>query len=1075
MNHNIRIYYKVLLIVLLTLSTSISLFSQKYFFSNYGIKEGLAHSQIKDVQQDSNGYIWVGTKIGLSKFDGDGFVNYGVEDGLAQNGVNTICVDNKGVIWLGHFFGGLTIYRDKSFYTVTIDSIKTDITSIVQDDKNQIWIATHGDGVYLIENPYADSVVISEHYTSKDNLGNIIFSMAYTKSLGMLFVTKYGVKFYNEKVGSWQLVNEQFFAWPRYFNVITVLEDSKKGIWIGTFNGGLYYYEDINTKPIIYDKRDGLANNWVGEIVEDVDGSVWVGTWGGGISNIKDGKILSLNKSNGLSENKVKSIFVDVEGNVIIGTHTKGLSIFKSFAFLSYGKFQDNKFIEVKAVLEDNSGNGVWLGTDDGLFHSFANANGEREIKVYHADNLGLQSNDIRLLRYDKKGNIWIGTFGGGVSMLNPNTDKLTYVFRLNTILYQSSNFENVTAMDIDSDGHIWVGSPGGVIYYEPENDQVDILTQGNNLQSNDISTIYCDDNNVVWVGHFGKGVTRIKGSKIERYGSADYTPATFVGTDSDLWIGTEGNGLFHYINGEKIKSITTNEGLISNMVVALAKEANGNIICGTNNGLSRINVSTNTISSYDEKKGFVGVEVMKEAFFMGKKNNLWVGTALGLTQVKTKLLKTYTKPPITFITKLRVNLEEQENKNNLSFAYNKNAILIDYKALCISDASSIEYKVRLIGAEKEWQPVTTQTYANFPALPYGDYRFEVIAKNNSGVWNDKPVSISFTINPPFWMTLWFISLVIIVIVVSIVMFVKVREKQLKREKAELENKVQERTIEIRQKNSLLAKKNKDITDSINYARRIQRAIMPTAAKMKELLKSSFIFYRPKDIVSGDFHWNTFYKDRLIVAAADCTGHGVPGAFMSMISISSLNKVVKEKQITDPARILDNMRHDIVNDLKQSGEQAKDGLDIALLSIDVEKNIVHYAGAYNSLYILRKNKINEASLDFDFPYTVFGDNLLEIKADRMPIGVSERMNKNFTTKSVQMEQGDRLYITTDGYIDQFGGEKGKKFMSKRFKNLLLEMQNISIDKCEQKLDTQFLAWRGELEQIDDVLIIGISF
>ena len=447
----------------------------------------------------------------------------------------------------------------------------------------------------------------------------------------------------------------------------------------------------------------------------------------------------------------------------------------------------------------------------------------------------------------------------------------------------------------------------------------------------------------------------------------------------------------------------------------------------------------------------------------------------IGTYSIKTDLLKTLSTPPITFITKIRVNLEEIPLSSQLSLPHNDNAILIDYKAICISDASSVEYKIRLIGAEEDWQPPTTQTFVNFPALPNGEYRFEVIAKNNSGLWNTKPQSISFTINPPFWQTLWFLSLVLIFTIVSVVLFVKVREKSLLREKAELENKVQERTVEISQKNSLLAQKNKDITDSINYARRIQSAIMPTQAKMKELLKSSFIYYRPKDIVSGDFHWNTFHNDRLIIAAADCTGHGVPGAFMSMISISSLNKVVKEKQIVDPARILDNMRRDIVHDLKQSGEQAKDGLDIALLSIDVQKGIVHFSGAYNSMYVLRKNKIDEASLNYDFPYSVFRDYLLEVKADRMPIGVSERMDRNFTTKAVQMEKGDRIYISTDGYIDQFGGEKGKKFMSKRFKSLLFELPNNQPDKTIEFLDTQFVNWRGPHEQIDDVLVIGINF
>ena len=1068
-----RVFYSVAISLLLFISISAS--SQKYFFNNYGVKDGLAHSQVKDIAQDSNGYVWLGTKIGLSKFDGEIFTNFSKEDGLAENGVSAICVDESGYIWFGHFFGGLSVYRNGHFCEVTLDSIKNDITEIVVDDKQQIWIATNGDGVYLISDPYAEKITVSAHYTSKDNLGNIIFSMANTESLGMMFVTRYGTKFYNEKTSEWELVNEQFYAWPRYFTIVKVFEDSKKGVWIGTFNGGLYYYKDIDTKPIIYDKRDGLANNWVSEIVEDIDGSIWVGTWGGGLSNVKNEKILSLNETNGLSENKVKSIFVDIEGNVLIGTYSSGLSVFKSFAFIHYSKFIDNNPIQVNAIYEDDKTTDIWLGTNDGVFQLTKNNEGDYKIVEYRSDDIGLQSNDIRFLRSDGK-NLWIGTYGGGVSVMSLETKKMVYVYRLNTLLRQSSNFENVSAIDIDSEGHVWVGSPGGLIYYEPETDQANILTQGDNLQSNDISTIYCDNENTVWIGHLGKGITKIVGSEITRYDIKDeYTPSVIYGNEKELLVGTEGEGLYIYSNTEETQHFTKSEGLISDMVIALQKDDEGNIFCGTNNGLSRIDANTFEINSYGEKKGFENVEIMHEALHMGNNNNLWAGTTIGLTKIKTKLLNLNDKPPFTFVTKLRINLEERENYNNLSLKYNENAILIDYKAICISDASSVVYKVRLLGAETEWQPETKQTYANFPALPAGDYIFEVKAKNNSGIWNSQPQTIKFTINPPFWLTLWFISIVVIVLVVGVVLFVKIREKSLLKEKAELENKVQERTVEIRDKNSLLAQKNKDIMDSINYARRIQRAIMPTQNKMDELLKASFIYYKPKDIVSGDFHWNTFHNDRLIVAAADCTGHGVPGAFMSMISISSLNKVVKEKQIIDPARILDNMRHDIVSDLKQSGEQAKDGLDIALLSIEVDKGIVHYSGAYNSMYIIRKEKIIEANLDYDFSYSVFDDYLLEVKADRMPIGISERMNKNFTTKTVQMQHGDRLYVSTDGYIDQFGGVKGKKFMSKRFKKLLMELPVNNVDASLQSLDDQFVAWRGEHEQIDDVLVIGICF
>jgi len=1051
-------------------------FAQNYYFDNYGVKEGLGHSKVRCSIQSSDGYIWVGTASGLSRFDGKVFKNYNIEDGISPFTVNALCEDSAGAIWIGHYSGGLSLYKDKVFSKIILDSVSGDITSIVEDS-NRIWISTTESGVYVVENPYSSNEKVIKRIGVKEGLGNSILSISNTKSLGLLFVTRYGVKYFAETTGKYDFVNDKFFNWPQYFHVINVVEDESNGIWVGTFNGGLYYYPDINTKPTIYDKRDGLANNWVSKIYCAKDGAVWVGTFGGGLSYFKEGKIVNFDESNGLPDLKINSISEDVEGNIIIGTYSKGLALFKGFAFINFMKFVADEVLQVYAISQGVE-NDYWFGTNRGLFHTILNEDNSYKTTAYYKDDLNFLSDDIRFIRRDVDGNQWIGTIGGGVTYFNMETKKFEYPYRLNmTILGAANNIGNVTALEFDKENHLWVGTLGGLVYYEPENDQVALLTQGNNLQNNDISTIYCDKNNTVWIGHRGKGLTKIIGDDISAYDiGVDITPLAIYGDETNLWVGTEGMGLYRISDSKIVQHLSIEKGLLSNLITALIYDEVGNLFVGTNMGLNIIDAEYKEIQSFQEKEGFVGIEVKPGALFLDKNKNIWSGTAIGLTKIFPKKLKENKLPPITKITRLRINQEDREIMSDLILSYKEKSLLIDYKAICITDASKVEYKVRLLGAETDWQPITKQTYSNFPSLLPGEYTFEVIAKNNSGIWNKNPQRLSFTINPPFYQTVWFYTIVLIILVVSVVVFVKVREKQLLHEKAVLEKKVKERTVEVRQKNSLLAKKNKDITDSINYARRIQRAIMPPKKDMDELLQSSFIFYKPKDIVSGDFHWNTFHNDRMIVTAADCTGHGVPGAFMSMISISSLNKVVKEKQIIDPARILDNMRHDIVNDLKQSGEMmTKDGLDIALLSIEPEKRIVHFAGAYNPLYVVKAKPFKKEDLDFDFGYSVFSDRLFEIKADRMPIGVSERMHLNFTTKTIQLEKGDAIFISTDGYIDQFGGEKGKKFMSKRFKNLLLDLPFSNPEQSLKILDEQFLAWRGVHEQIDDVLVIGICF
>jgi len=1068
----------VFLSFIFLMSLAKSAYPQDYYFDNYSVKEGLAHTKIKSIIQSHDGYVWIGTASGLSRFDGNTFRNYTIEDGISAFGVSALHLDSAETLWIGHLSSGFSYLRKDKFYTIKLDSALGDISDIEQDEKGRLWIATSKSGVYRIDDPFAEKIQISAHITAKSGLPNEVFSMAKTQSLGLLFITGYGVKYYDSKLNKFEFVNDQFIDWPQYFQITSVLEDKNNGFWVGTFNGGLYHYPSVKAKARIFDKRDGLVNNWISDIYQSYDGSVWVATYGGGISVFNGDKIENYDTENGLIDNTITCVAADFEGNMLIGTYSKGLAVFKGRAFIHAKKFLSDRVVQVYGISEGFK-NDFWYATNEGLFNATKDQFGHFKTKHFTSDGLNFQSTDVRFVKQDKKGNQWVGTWGGGVSFFDAARNKFTYAYLVNTVLYQASNSANVTAMELDKDGNLWVGSYGGLIYFEPSSDKLNVLTQGSNLLNNDISTLYCDENNMMWVGHRDKGVTqiRISDGTIKPYNfGMEVTPTCILGNESQLWIGTEGMGVF-LVNDHKIlEHYSFENGLLSNLITALSFDLAGNLFVATNRGLNKIEIKTKRVLSFAEKEGFVGIEIKPNALYRDKTGVLWAGTATGLTQIVPKLLKINELPPITRINRLRVNLEDRPITQDMVFKYNENSILIDYKSICITNADKVAYKVRLIGAEEEWQPITSQTYVNYPSLPPGHYTFEVMAMNNANVWNIESEKFSFTIRPPFWQTIWFYSLVLFVLIIGLVMFIKIRERQLKNEKAELEQKVKERTVEIQQKNDLLAKKNKDITDSINYAQRIQKAIMPPPQKMNELLKSSFIFYRPKDIVSGDFHWNTFYKNKMIVAAADCTGHGVPGAFMSMISISSLNKVVKEKQITDPARILDNMRYDIVADLKQSGDvQAKDGLDIALVAIDIENKIVQFAGAYNPLYIVKAKPVDESQLEYDFAFALFGDRLIEVKADRMPIGISERMDLGFTTKTIQMEKGDQVFVSTDGYIDQFGGANGKKFMSKRFKELLMQLPYSDPENAIVSLEKQFNEWRGEHEQIDDVLVIGICF
>lgn len=273
--------------------------------------------------------------------------------------------------------------------------------------------------------------------------------------------------------------------------------------------------------------------------------------------------------------------------------------------------------------------------------------------------------------------------------------------------------------------------------------------------------------------------------------------------------------------------------------------------------------------------------------------------------------------------------------------------------------------------------------------------------------------------------------------------------------------------IELEEKNSIIEEqkhiveeKNKDISDSIRYAKRIQEAILPPDKMWYELLPNSFVLYNPKDILSGDFYWLEQTEDYIFVAAADCTGHGVPGALMSIVNYNLLNKAVLEKNLVMPGEILDSVNYYLTHSLHQSYNESsiKDGMDITLLTINKKSKEVYFAGANNPIYI-----ISDGSLQ-------------EVKSDKFPVGAFIEENvKNFESKKLNTKPGDTIYLFTDGFADQFGGPKGKKFKYKQLTELLLENYTKSPQEQSLILNKTFQDWKGHLEQVDDVCILGIKF
>jgi serine phosphatase RsbU (regulator of sigma subunit) len=392
-------------------------------------------------------------------------------------------------------------------------------------------------------------------------------------------------------------------------------------------------------------------------------------------------------------------------------------------------------------------------------------------------------------------------------------------------------------------------------------------------------------------------------------------------------------------------------------------------------------------------------------------------------------------------------NFNIKHSNSDLSFYF----LSPSYQATA---GSSFQYKFE--GLMKDWSNWTTNPMVKFPFIPSGSYK--LLYKSKDAFGNETEVrEITVDVKPPYYQTFWFFAIVVIIILVAAYFIMKLRERKLKHDKQVLEQKVKERTAEVVRQKEEIAEQKEDIEASIHYAKRIQKAVVPNDEVASKILPEHFILWKPRDIVSGDFYWLTEMDGKTIIVAADCTGHGVPGAFMSMLGVSFLNEIVANLGLEDAGIVLDQLRNKVKSTLSQTGKEgeAKDGMDIAVCIFDPKTKMLQYSGAYNPLYLIRNNEI------------------LETKADKMPIGIYIKEKEHFTNHQIQLKKNDTIYIFSDGYVDQFGGEKSGKFKPRRFKELILSMQKEKLEKQKEILDENIENWKGNNEQVDDILVIGI--
>lgn len=1045
-------------------------FSQEYFFEFYSEKDGLANPKVYAIVQDNNRLVWIGSAAGLSTFDGKVIKNLTVEDGLASGGVKTIFKDSRGYLWFGHLDGGISRYDGENFESRTDNlMIRSDITSFCEDKSGHLWITSAGSGAVQILNPKEPLDKLKYEKYGGDRLSTIIFGSICLHDNTVCFITDLGIRSFNREKNNFDIFTIKDL--PAYFQITCMFEDKDNNLWFGSYHGGLYKYSSKEKKFKIFDLRDGLASNWITTITQDKSGIIWVGHYEtGGITKIVNDKLFAFDANNGLTNCMVNGIEMDAEHNLLIATRDRGFAIFKGEVFTKFIN-QDRIFpsTEIWKVLEDKQGK-IWFGTNNGLVIFDANA---QTPYTQIPGQLG-KPTQIRQMAIDKNDNIWIGTSTNEIYLCNSRSKSIAQPpFYIEDLL---NNKALLKAMALDQSNNLWVGTSGFLYQYNVVTKTQATYSQVDGLPINpNISAIYVDENNYKYIGVLNQGITVFKDQLSTKTAKhypllSNTTPRCMVKDDKGrLWIGTENMGLLCFKDGTIVKRYTMKEGLLSN-IINMVHYYQNRIYIGSSAGLNILDLKDSIISTYTQRNGF-GIGMKSSATILDNRGYLWFGTSDGAVRYNVNLdnlgeryagaspsrnpVGTSHPEPFAKIERLIAGLDTIPIEQNKRFGYNKKSVItLQFISICLTNPDQVEYMYMLEGGNNTWQK-THETSATFMGLQPGKYTFKVLAKNYAGTWNSQPAEFTFFINPPFYKTWWFIVSMVILGLILLFVFIKIRERNLITEKRILEEKVKERTAEVVKMNDQLAIKNKDIVDSIQYASRIQNALLPPALPFD----NTFVLFKPKDIVSGDFFWFMKQDNTEWFAAVDCTGHGVPGAFMSIVGHSSLNKIVQEYSVTKPSAILNHLNAEIAAALHQyhQDSQIHDGMDISLVCVDLDSHKLQYSGAFNPLWLLRNGE------------------LLETRANRYAIGLAPDIEKDFTNHEIQLEPGDTIYLFSDGYADQFGGPNNVKIKVGKFKELLTKINHLSMEEQKAYLDDYFEKWKEDFPQVDDVLVIGRRF
>ncbi|HPM87381.1 MAG TPA: two-component regulator propeller domain-containing protein [Bacteroidales bacterium] len=1029
--------------------------SQTYQFRNYGKESKIPDGFIYTVNQDNKGYLWVGTRKGISKFDGFDFHNVEFPDSAGGRYPTACLKDRTGKLWFGCSDGTLFFTEENELKPLEINNNKS-ISSVVEAPDGAIWIVPQADAVFRI-NPSGNN----DPRSFSVDQDKMLFSASFTGSGDILLGTQENIQIMRIQDDS--LIVHDTIQGFNYSNVTAIQKLQNSDYFLAGTNGSGLFLLNLSGNSKELKRLSGseeLAYLDVQSIFQDSDNYSWVSTNGSGILRLKTSpsgtEVINwgfIDSKTGLPANNIRTVFRDVEGNYWIGYFGEGLSMLPSMAlaFYSPGNIPEaNNIIYVNKLNKD-----YILGTPTGYYIFDIENNSTRSFTDLRRST---GNNEITAYYADKNGSLWIGTGGGGLFLKGFSGPVRQF--------YRTDNSSEDYILNIHvSNEFIWLGTLNGVIILDsktgtlrgryntnnglPHNriDQICLLSDGTASVATQTDRIYIIDPL--------KGVS--SGNAIMRGPTMNVISSCCQSRDGNIWVATTGNGIFEF-SGDSLTSYTRADMLMTDYCYSILADSLDRIWIGHDRGISRYDRSTGVMKTYgtDFAKGGI---CNPAAIFEAPGGRILIGTSQGLIVYDTgKEQKTH-QPPVSNINSVSINDVVYPFRNSFTLPYNKKyKIVINYVGISLRDPERVYYQTMLENWDDDWTDWNTDREVLISPRD-GKYRFIMNSINAEG-FSGEPVSFDLVIRTPFWRTWWFFLLVASAVTGIVILIIRQREKAQKKIELYLKTELEARTREVVKQKGEIEIKNIEITDSISYAKRIQTSILPDINKLRETFSDAFILFKPRDIVSGDFYWfDRAGDDKFMLVCADSTGHGVPGAFMSMIGSTLLQDIISRQHITRPSEILKTLDKQLFSTLNQNIELgvSNDGMDMVVCEIGIKTRHIRFASAMRPVIIVLE-----------------GESLY-VKGNRSSIGGETTNEKFFDDQEYFMKEGDSLYLFTDGLPDQFGSGDGKKMKVARLKTLLEEIKTFSMDEQKNRINKFFEDWKGDTDQVDDILMMGIRF